>query len=234
MNEIEKVREFHAAFGHPTNDSTVDNTAQNVINLRLSLIQEEIAELNDALQKNNMIEAIDAMADIAYVIYGACLTFGVRYPEFTFNEHVDTIATPTHADLYAVLPTCVSELKKWLAMLEELSSCDCMYKHVFVFGQIYGYMLEILWKTAGSINLDLRGAFAVVHLSNMTKLCQSEEEAIQTVKKYNTSQTKYSNISYKRCDDGINWMVYNTYSSGATKILKSMCWAPPDLARFIC
>lgn len=46
--------------------------------LRLSLIEEEIKELEEAVEQNNFIEIIDALADILYVTYGAGCSFGIN------------------------------------------------------------------------------------------------------------------------------------------------------------
>lgn len=72
------VKEFHEAFDAPIDVGYED---RDVNSLRLSLIVEELNELNDALfnwrTSVNPIEVADALGDIAYVVYGAAVTYGI-------------------------------------------------------------------------------------------------------------------------------------------------------------
>ena len=49
----------------------------NLVRLRLELISEEFKELIDATNEHDMVETIDALADILYVVYGAGASFGI-------------------------------------------------------------------------------------------------------------------------------------------------------------
>ena len=53
--------------------------------MRLSLIEEELNELKDAIQNNNLVEVADALTDILYVTYGAGHAFGINLDE-CFDE----------------------------------------------------------------------------------------------------------------------------------------------------
>jgi len=60
--------------------------SDNKINaLRISLIEEELNELKEAIKNNDLIEAADALTDILYVTYGAGHAFGVDLDK-CFNE----------------------------------------------------------------------------------------------------------------------------------------------------
>jgi len=119
------------------------------VNLRLKLIQEEVKELADAMKEKDMVETIDALGDILYVVYGA----------------------------------------------------------------------------GGAFGIDLDQAFDLVHKSNMTKLCKTEEEATATVEWYKNNQTgpegkyPYDTPSYRLSPDGQYYVPFNE-STG--KILKSV------------
>merc|ERR1719207_482659 len=54
-----------------------DNDPKTV-NLRLKLIEEEVNELADAMKAKDMVETIDALGDILYVVYGAGGAFGIN------------------------------------------------------------------------------------------------------------------------------------------------------------
>ena len=45
--------------------------------MKYSLIKEEVDELNEAFRYNNLIEIIDALSDIKYVLYGMASGFGI-------------------------------------------------------------------------------------------------------------------------------------------------------------
>ena len=46
--------------------------------LRVSLLKEEVKGLEEALKKDDLVEAADALTDIMYVLAGAYLTFGLQ------------------------------------------------------------------------------------------------------------------------------------------------------------
>ena len=74
-SSIQLVTEFHKLFGHPIRKAPFlvydrENT------LRLSLIEEEVKELKEALKTKNELEVFDALLDIQYVLDGAFLALG--------------------------------------------------------------------------------------------------------------------------------------------------------------
>lgn len=78
---FQKVGQFHQVFGHPIHDHVQkDVIIQNpkLAELRLNLIEEEFTELKDAVRSNDMVEVIDALSDILYVVYGMGHAFGIN------------------------------------------------------------------------------------------------------------------------------------------------------------
>ena len=155
---FQKVIEFNDGFGVPVSDSIQTNVFKEnpgLVKLRLDLILEEVRELTDAAKDHDMVETIDALADILYVVYGAGASFG--------------------------------------------------------------------------INLDK--AFDIVHRSNMSKLCMTEEDAVETVRiykeKYETDNSPYDTPTYRLSKDSKYWVVYNE-STG--KILKNYKYTPANFA----
>ena len=149
-----KVVDFNKSFGVPVFTEEQKNVFKNnpkLVKLRLSLIQEEVKELEQAIDEHDFTEVIDALSDILYVVYGAGASFGI----------------------------------------------------------------------------DLDRSFNIVHESNMSKLCKTEDEAQKTVSNYerlwNEKTSPYDSPDYRRADDGINWVVFNK-STG--KILKSINYTP--------
>jgi predicted HAD superfamily Cof-like phosphohydrolase len=84
MTNFEKVKIFMKTFGQEV--KTKSSLSSDKINsLRLSLIQEELDELNKAIQDKDIVEVADALTDILYVTYGAGHAFGIDLDQ-CFNE----------------------------------------------------------------------------------------------------------------------------------------------------
>ena len=71
-------------FGQEVKDKASFST-EKINNLRVSLIEEELKELKDALESNDLLEVADALTDILYVTYGAGHAFGIDLDK-CFNE----------------------------------------------------------------------------------------------------------------------------------------------------
>ena len=84
MTNFEKVGLFMKTFGQEI--KTKAGLSNDKINsLRISLIEEELSELKNAIKENDLKETIDALTDILYVTYGAGHAFGVDLDK-CFNE----------------------------------------------------------------------------------------------------------------------------------------------------
>ncbi|WP_346237398.1 nucleoside triphosphate pyrophosphohydrolase family protein [Niabella insulamsoli] len=71
------VAAFHKTFQHPVLDApAIPSEAR--CKLRISLIAEELKELEQAVADNNIVEVADALCDIQYVLAGAVLEFGLK------------------------------------------------------------------------------------------------------------------------------------------------------------
>ena len=81
LSNFQKVRdEFNIAFGIKNNSVSQPNLFKSdskLVKYRLSLINEETKELNEAIENDDFIETIDALSDILYVVYGAFSSFGI-------------------------------------------------------------------------------------------------------------------------------------------------------------
>ncbi len=73
---LNQVAEFHRTFRHPIQD-TPGIPTQKRCDLRVSLLLEEMKELQEAINENNLVEVADALCDIQYVLAGAILEFGL-------------------------------------------------------------------------------------------------------------------------------------------------------------
>lgn len=73
---LNQVAEFHKTFQHPVlQEPTIPDEKR--CKLRVSLIAEELKELEEAIENNDLVEVADALCDIQYVLSGAILEFGL-------------------------------------------------------------------------------------------------------------------------------------------------------------
>jgi len=85
MDEAQrKVRAFHDRFGCIAHDRPTWPGA-HAHRLRMSLLEEELAELRNAGESEDLVGIADALADLLYVTYGAAVTYGIDL-EPVFDE----------------------------------------------------------------------------------------------------------------------------------------------------
>lgn len=84
--QIEQVREFFTAFKIPIQQKPCLPSLATQ-DLRVRLIQEEVDEFNLAMTNEDLVEAVDAIIDQAYVVLGHAVALGVADKfELLFNE----------------------------------------------------------------------------------------------------------------------------------------------------
>ena len=77
MSNFESVKKFMQTFGQEVKEKP-GFPNNKIISLRYDLINEELAELKDAINKKDIKEVADALTDILYVTYGAGHAFGIN------------------------------------------------------------------------------------------------------------------------------------------------------------
>lgn len=275
-----QVREFHTVFGHPIKEMIqldIFDTNKKLVDFRISLIDEEIKEfLIDGLNKKNLVESIDALADILYVVFGACLVFGINYDDM-FSETLDEISdVDEFVDSeskqfnlvcnagkfdYSVYKAseCKNNLDKYknIKNIDELRNvsfeeiCDrgttdervqalldsqtllkeyCDDKNMNKVACALDLIVRSVYKISNELSVNMYKIFCEVHRSNMTKVCNNEEDAQKTVEDYKKNDDRYDSPSYKLSPDGKYWVVFNKSTS---KILKSIKFELPQLKQFI-
>ena len=145
------VEEFHNTFKAPVL-SNPQIPSKERCDLRISLISEELEEMKEAIEKGDVVEVADALADLMVVLCGSILEFGMG--------------------------------DKFNKLFEE------------------------------------------VHRSNMSKACNSHQEAIETLLHYNK---KDGTEGYYKEVDG-KWLVYRKDDD---KVLKSINYSPASLLDII-
>ena len=227
ITNYQKVAEFHKCVGHPIHDQVqfdIFDENPKRVNLRLSLIKEEFKELCDAIAEDNMVEMIDALSDMLYVIYGAGLEFGIDLNKY-YRLNGFKLIRKKSFDNYLI--------KLWIELLDiQMNKLEDAIKNKNM--TIVGHVLEnLIFKIYGlgyEFGIDLEKAFDLVHKSNMTKFCISEEQAQETVKnyieKYKQNKSPYEKPTFRKSGDDKHWIVFDQVND---KILKSIYYSPVDL-----
>tara|TARA_B100000900_G_C20176824_1_gene552211 strand:- start:153 stop:524 length:372 start_codon:yes stop_codon:yes gene_type:complete len=77
MTNFESVRKFMETFGQEIKEKA-GFPNDKITSLRYDLINEELNELKEAMDKKDLKEVADALTDILYVTYGAGHAFGIN------------------------------------------------------------------------------------------------------------------------------------------------------------
>lgn len=96
--DFQDVRAFHVKFDLPVDDGQPELMSADQLRFRLGFMNEELDEYADAVEKENLVEAADALFDFVYVVFGTVLflRLGNGYPFNTtrpsFNSvHVEAL-----------------------------------------------------------------------------------------------------------------------------------------------
>lgn len=73
---LKAVAAFHSIFKHPVLTEPMIPSEKRC-QLRVSLIAEELKELQEGIENRDIVEIADALCDIQYVLTGAILEFGL-------------------------------------------------------------------------------------------------------------------------------------------------------------
>jgi len=87
MNPIVRsLLEFNNAFDIPKLDAPGLSTDE-LIELRIKLLVEEVQEYAEAARAGDMVEILDALADIGYILAGTIINHGMQHIyDDSFNE----------------------------------------------------------------------------------------------------------------------------------------------------
>lgn len=91
-------------------------------------------------------------------------------------------------------------------------------------------LLHDTYKLGIFLGINLDNSFKIVHSSNMSKLCRSEQEAIETVEWYKNNDKRYKSPSYRKSENEKYWVVFNKDTG---KILKSINYTPANFSSMI-
>ena len=75
---IASLLEFNNAFEIPKLENPGIGS-EELIELRIKLLQEEVAEYAEAARGGDLVEVLDALADIAYILAGTVINHGMQH-----------------------------------------------------------------------------------------------------------------------------------------------------------
>lgn len=254
MTNFDKVAEFHTAFNQPCNTSVNQELLHDfkMVSLRVKLIDEEFKEL---CQSKTMVEQLDAIGDLLYVVYGAGVCFG-----FDLNkEYTNYCVSMSNAggiqcvvdyfngksnfeksrDVYYVVDNPLkgkditlepkyimnSNFINFAIQIKRLSYHLLMTDADAVCHSLIK-MLSSIYITCIMCKYNIDEIFDIIHKSNMTKLCVSEFDAENTIAWYLTHEfERYKEPMYEKSKNGY----YIIYDNATGKRLKSSNFTPPNI-----
>lgn len=86
-----QVGEFHRSYELPVRTSPTAEVGREQIDLRLSLIEEEVGELREAALAGDLVGIADALADIIYVAYGTAHVYGIELDSVLDEVHASNM-----------------------------------------------------------------------------------------------------------------------------------------------
>jgi predicted HAD superfamily Cof-like phosphohydrolase len=141
VKALNSVAEFHSTFKHPIEKSPTI-PGQQRCDLRVSLIQEELNELKEAIAGNNIVEIADALCDLQYVLSGAILEFGL-------GEKFNALFNEVHRSNMSKACKSQEEAEKTIEHYNKTENTACYYTKV---EDLYLVYRESDNKTLKSVN----------------------------------------------------------------------------------
>src|SRR4051812_44197852 len=122
IDPLNNVAEFHKTFNHPILPNPTIPSEQRC-KLRVSLIAEELKELEEAIQNKDIVEVADALCDIQYVLAGAVLEFGLG------NKFKDLFEEVQRSNMSKACKT-QEEAEATIAHYKKKENVDAYFKEV--------------------------------------------------------------------------------------------------------
>ena len=160
---FKELTEFNETFG------VVIRTEPNVrvpeARLRYRLIKEEFGELIDAVEDCDIVEVLDALGDIVYVVEGAALAFGMA--EIVEEMFTDSLAGEGFERYGENNPLLTREGQE--LMLKDFRNAVLSNDTQGVAVALSAFLF-LVYDLDTYYNVPVDQAVSAIHLSNMTKL----------------------------------------------------------------
>lgn len=196
----------------------------------------EFRKLIKTTKEYYMTEIIDGVCDLLYVVYGMMHVFGLKYcnnkdycikyngkrsTEALSNENLMMVIEKIGLRYQKIYSICYSftnsnYIKKDTESLDEFL-CE-IYDDLEIIAKL-SYMVGY------SFGFDVNEGFNIVHDSNMSKACKTEDEAKESIE-FIKEEGTWKNPTYKLSKDEKFYILLNENG----KILKSKYYKKADLA----
>lgn len=121
-NSLNQVAEFHTTFKHPILENPIIPSKQRA-NLRISLLAEELKELQEAVENDDLVEVADALCDLQYVLAGAIHEFGL-------GAKFKTLFDEVHRSNMSKACKTVEEAEKTIQFYLDKDQTESYYKEI--------------------------------------------------------------------------------------------------------
>ncbi len=210
--------------------------------------------MEQAIKDKNSIEIIDALCDILYVVAGAKVYFNLpvnsKYIDDNFNmvrmskpepkiqeidlkyiiERLDDKKVLNIIDKIKIHKDNLDNITELLINDKKMVYHSKFFKHLIgMYDSSLNKIVKNIFRLEEFFTIDILYQFDIVHASNMTKVCNLEEDAKETVEWYKINETRYVEPSYRKIKYN-NREYYVIYDIETNKILKSIKYIP---AKFI-
>ncbi len=153
LNALNQVAEFHTTFKHPVlPQPTIPGMER--CKLRIELLQEELKELQEAVDNNDIVEVADALCDLQYVLAGAVLEFGLAGK---FRELFDEV----HRSNMSKACKSAEEADQTVAHYKLNSNTDAYHQQIEDLFLVYRTPDNKTLKSVNYSPADLRGVLGL-------------------------------------------------------------------------
>lgn len=154
------VSHFNKGVGQRLNENGLD--LPKLLNLRISLIDEEVKETVEAMQHSNAVSLIDGLCDVLYVTYGAADVFDIELD--TLREEEQRISGSCDwPEIHRSAGDLTDEANRTMAAIRKYDLKEM--------GLYLQKLAEGCWDCAAQgLGIDMRPFFLEVHRTNMWKL----------------------------------------------------------------
>lgn len=176
-------------------------------------INENFKLINEAYKKN--ITLNDSHSNYQHVKVLYCNSVNTN-EEYNIRDYLENVKVPEYR---GILDYHLAQINYFNKMLKVSLNQQVFNDMEHTTNQLlyYTYLMGIL------CGVDLDASYTIVHNSNMSKICSSEEEAQKTVKWYQDNDKRYDSPTYKKNEYG-----YVVYNENSGKTLKNINYTPAN------
>jgi predicted HAD superfamily Cof-like phosphohydrolase len=156
-NSLNQVAEFHNTFKHPVLPEPAIPSKERC-QLRISLLAEELKELQQAVDDNNLVEVADALCDLQYVLSGAILEFGLA-------EKFKALFDEVHRSNMSKACKTIKEAEATVSHYKNTADIDAYYKEIDGLYLVYRIADNKTLKSVNYSPADLKGMLNAMDLA---------------------------------------------------------------------